>query len=1053
MPLISKEELERLRAGITETAEDAQAKDVDKPKPASRRLRTYMHDPMDKALSGASRRIVDESKQETLKDPNLSPVESQFVTNFGSGVLAGNVPGGYLEEPETIPQKIAAGAGGGTGLMFDMMLANRLGIPSPVAFSAYGAAHPAESIGERLKNAGKFLLLDRALNFLPKAIVGGVGGVAAKRGGEEAGKAAARATIKALENPAIKLPYNQAVFSGLTELEGGSAKDEFWRNLGAAAAFSVPHGTSIPNPRDAVRQETPKFKDGGVADPIDGVPASVPMSRYLKGEISRAEYVVESAKAADKQTGAVTVDAIKEAAKSRKAENAMRVEEGKAKKPMKGSAIYQEARSKSVSPEVSREVSGGLKDFKLSETVSKNRTIQEITDYRPDSAVAKNTIRLGEMSSLVERKMKIDYAKEAREVLDKIGIKDDSKADKLMNRMKDEYDAGNENVEAFMARRGNQIVEEHGAGIKDADIAKAVSGLDALDALYKNYQAERDMISQAYTGKGFEGRGSYLPKIQERVNPLRHPIKRFMQETEPIQSRARTENTATPSRVLSPREKMRTDSDMKYPREYRGARILENYVNDQARRIAKQPVISATKGVTGEIKDSLYKRKQAARDLLREAKKAEGNDPELAESMRQEANKIYNNDIRDAANRTAEAIDGVMQASYNDIRYGGVAARQSAMSGTRAGMATMRASLLYKKAFNFAKYKLNAPFILFRQWTSSFQAHGVAPEVTPWDMMKAFSKTFREGGHEDVLNTFTGNTKSNAAGTMKSDATGDLHKPTIRRRNILERAAIGLDAMSDKPTNKMEEMTNRFAMEIGNIIAEKRGLTGREKNDLLSDMIDNIQSSYDRESVPEIRRDPFLNAMLPAQSYSLTVWNNARFAKTNAMKLRVVAAAAASQLVYQFATSYLKPTEDKEELAMFAVELALNTAAAVVPYSSALTGLGPGEGRSAPAGLLEDVLGNMPQYIAKAMSEDDDEKAAIYYEKAANEFVKNFVPAGGQISRAISADVMHKNGIISDDELPIASVAGWWMVPGGREYLRKISGYSDKKPPTSRRRR
>jgi hypothetical protein len=969
------------------------------------------------------------------------------LRGFMGGLTAGNI---NLPETSDIGDsgKIAEsiGAAGGMAAAFGVggngvgrlaaPVASRLpaimspAIKSAIAFSGYEGLRPAETAGERMSNVGHGAALGAAMGAIPAIPI--------------IGPAMARPVGNAIGNSALMV--------GLNKAQGSSWRDAVLQGVPFALA-----GTAIHSPMSRASAPGPKemspARSSGVRSPIDGVPVSEQMSRYLNNEIDFRTYIKESA-SVDGQTGKVSREALKEAADALKKENAQRVAGGKKKKPITKQRIYAVAESKSVSPDVSSQVSAGLPDVRLRETMDTRRTIRDVGDGELNTPIENNTQRLGEMAQLVRSKLNIDMASEARKVLEETGIKADSKQDIAMGKIVDQI-ANGESPAEFMAGRGKDIVAEATKGLPAEDVVKVVDGAARVREFLEEQRVLRDEINKGYLGAGFHGREGqgYLPKQEAKVPLLKNPVRRIMQETEPRQYQVRQDSGASPQnptggagprRIRSSREKQRSDSEMKYPREYRTHRVVEDYVGDSAKKLAYQPVISSTKGVVASIRDDIFRRKADAAELRKQAKEMEEIDPDIAKEMRDEADKINSPEVISGLKRTAEAVDGVMQASYNDIHYGITGKMIDKLSVSRPGMAVLRGSRLGKNIFNMAKYKVNIPFIVLRQWSSSGQGLGIEPDVTPKDMVKAIGKMWSADTAEINRETYTGDRKYQRQGSMRHEATGVSGNATVRPRTAIERVAGKLDEISDKPTNKMEEITNRYSAALGEIIADKRGLTGRDKMDFISDITSRMQSEYHKEGMAEIRRNPVANFAVPAQSFSLEVFNNLRTSKSNVQRLKLIGGMAMTNAVYQFVNSYYK-ADRPEQAAMMAFEMALDTAGATFPGSSLVTGRGPSKGSLYPTALIEEVLGEMPSLVKKGMDETDQDKANIYYERAASVFAKNFVPGGGQISRAIMADVMLKRGIIPQEEVAQAAALGWWTTEGGKAYLRRMTGNGEKK--------
>ncbi len=819
--------------------------------------------------------------------------------------------------------------------------------------------------------------------------------------------------------------------------------------------------------------------------PIEGVPFSDIASRYLRGKITINDLFAGMREAVSGQTGAITDDVLSATRAKVAAERKAARELDKANKGVKGyqkadmpsmdaQAIWARALPETLSPEARAELrtEGAIGDVTASALRDKRRTIEDVVMKRRLSTIKNNTQRLGEMMEMLRGKLEDDMVAQMEPVMEDSGIKKGSKTELLLGEVLYNLKKTDDPVAFFTSGKGQELFSQVPVEQQEDFVMTSL----AIRDIMAEHLSWRNEMAKNFGGNEFDGLDAYFPKREKQESWIHAPLKRWEQFSRPArQVIGEDKGSAT---VRSPRERRRTGKD--YDLDFRVWSVMEDYIGDTARRVAYQPVVSASKAISSGMEDEAKIADEAAKQVrkqIEEIKSADGLsgpdvDAYVAELEQEHAlQKLRAEGMRNSAN----AVNAVMQSSYNNVAFGKInqmiqgatsaseGATPASRRWARAAVVGVKGAAATKRMFNRAKYKMNIPFIVLRQWTSSGQAWGF--EGVRWhDVISAWGDVFASlpsdvaskipgveassRARELNLGTYTGAVKSGTQGRMTREGEGGMRKARLGGRGFWGT----LDELTDRPTAYMEEVTGRFSASLANRVADNiihevdgkmvKGLDGRARNDFLSDVTAQMQSEYHNESRAEALRNPVLNALLPAQSFALEMGQNLTRAQ-KADKLRLLSGMLVANLLYQFANNY-RDFKDKDEMAAFGAQMMWDVLLTAVPWSSQLVGGGPSKGDTYTASLVED-LWDARGYLSKAFDEDiSQQERDVYLAKAASDVVKNVLPTGGQISRAIMADVMFKKGLITEEEIPQAAAFGWWTTDSGHEYLRRLNGLSKK---------
>lgn len=710
--------------------------------------------------------------------------------------------------------------------------------------------------------------------------------------------------------------------------------------------------------------------------------------------------------------------------------------------------IKRRAMANSTLPEVQASLESGLNrvDAVIAQFVDPLTSVQTMERNQQSGPLVESSVRAGHSAERAQIVMAREYVKQVRDILDnplgsgEAGIERGSKDATIV------FDVLDGNVEA----------------IRNADNPAAVqAAAERLEPVLRDMWETRDMIERAYGGKGVGRIEKYAPHGERRYRLKENPGGWLSQLLRPRESGS--EVPGAPTKVLSNRERNRSGKLKPEQIEKDIWNVMDSYIVDQASRVARTPVIAST--------EASFRFMQKLRDAkiadAREARKA--GDTEGADALVADAKAI---------DATSVAFRRLMQSSYNGIPFGLNKAMTDVMfkaiPGTRVapGAPVYYGSKWMKQRFNEARYVAAFPFVALRMWTS-VGLLGSYPGQASAGMVEGFVKNIPQWNAQTMTEMFTpkaqalvdathfGWRKQQQMGGMSSEgstgmaAQGDRLIRPGRYQRIMN--------VASRPTNAMENMTSRYAVLMADKIGRYMGLEGRELEMFRNDLIIKTQSAYNSEAMEEIRKSPTFNLAFPAQSFSLTAGRNLLESAIPGFGVdyhgqvearggpdRITAGARGAagaiagmyltNMLYEWANTYRDVT-DPEQLGAFSDEAMINTLQSFVPWSTAITGAGPGKGQMYPAALFQDLFGgpNKHKGIKQLVGEGK-------YERAAAIFAKHFMPAGGQINRAMTADFMIDRGIIAEEDRALAITVGWWATPRGKQYLRQLSGLAPQIP-------
>jgi hypothetical protein len=369
------------------------------------------------------------------------------------------------------------------------------------------------------------------------------------------------------------------------------------------------------------------------------------------------------------------------------------------------------------------------------------------------------------------------------------------------------------------------------------DFATEIQGL-----MLKNW-TRRDRARRLFVGRGMgKIEGGYVPQVRRgsRLVDVRttEQAKDWLLEfTEPKKQRdpspfdGQSEFAKfSPSEILSGRNRHRTESIPESKLEMDLVKLVENYANDTSSSIVNQAGLSVGKSIEAYFKS----RAMSLQSEINRAIKDNRPDSEIEGLREQQANLVT----------TSDTMGKLNQLSYNDINWGVLKSIQDSVRGTRPGAAAYKLAAINKQVFNRARYTLNVPFMVLRQWTS-LGLLAAFPEIKPADLVVAFHDALNPRGASGQIyaNTYTGRAKGLGVGQMYSEgANAALSRGVKIGRGKGARAVAKADQIAGMPTGAVESFTGRYAVAVGEMIASRLGLTGRVRQDFLSDIVAKTQS-------------------------------------------------------------------------------------------------------------------------------------------------------------------------------------------------------------------
>lgn len=813
------------------------------------------------------------------------------------------------------------------------------------------------------------------------------------------------------------------------DMMGGQQAYEALRGLAKSAM------PALKSAVDPVRRKMGAALDDAIRDgldrvlPPDGVNQARLMLDYLEGRKTKEQMVEEFVALASRGelAGAVSPEVQARIRQNMISENQARAARGEDTKAVTAEAVWARALAASAAPEVRAAIDRGeFKGIGANVMVDKRRTIQAVDDGQLSGPITRFTQRVGEVAEMVDVVMAREFAGEMDAVFEKYGVtKGTPEAVAIGRLIKAASDAGVADVAQVM---NDQSVQPY--------LQKVGNPVDTINAareygkLMENHWTLRDKMHRAYTGEGIgKIKGPYMQEIEHRVSAweaLKDPIgrgrKMLEQRTSPTRpspdhDRARY----SPQEALSSRQRRRSGKIDPEELEYDIVKLGENYARDTARTLAHQIPLASSKSISEYMNSRAYEMDKLARDARKR-----GDDAEVERLTAEKKN----------LERSSETLDKVMQLAYNDIPFGVVGAVQKALMGNRVGQTAYNVAAFNKQIFNRVRYTFNVPFMVLRQWTS-IGLLGSFPEVKPSDFRDAMYMMLSPQAGEIYRNTYVGWAKSlDMGGIYKEGSDAGMTRSVRIRPGTAERIANKSERVINMPTNFVEQMTGRYAVALGDIIAQRMGLTGRVRQDFLSDIISKTQSEYHATSRSQVVRDPLLNFLVPAQSFAVESLNNMReagsdnvgvnFYNTGGQKAGAIARAITMMMLTN--AVYQVVNRKDESFGKWLARSAWEDVQSYVPGSGLITAEGPSGGLLYPASVKQSVF----DMIGDVSDGDID--------KAMNEIIKTWVPGGGQLSRIQMANVMLERGVITEDELPWAQLMGWWTTESGRKYLKKNYG-------------
>ncbi len=616
----------------------------------------------------------------------------------------------------------------------------------------------------------------------------------------------------------------------------------------------------------------------------------------------------------------------------------------------------------------------------------RRRYLQAVGGGRGNSPILDMTQRMSELLELANKKITEEYRAKSLNILEGAGIKANSNDSRAVGQMLDTWDRSMSISDwAAPGRPGNKILAS--ADNPNA-VIKATKGVDAvLEELYQIQNAGRVATGESEMPR----RDPYYPKVEKDYG-WGQPGKKIEKATRPRPGGV--DRAGGRRRLFNPHELHRTDRP--YEREWDVYKVLDKYIPSAARSMSSRIGIQSGKAVADGLE-------------------------------------------RVGAEKSAQGVRQLTDATFNGQAYGLDHALRNLMGSNRAGRAIEEISKVGKSNFNKAKYTFNLPFMVLTQPSSIALTQAYA-NVSPKMMAEAWLDMWSPAVGELYKSTYVGKMKSLEYGSMTREASGVdiLASDTMVPQSAMRR---GLRRASEKPVNFVEEMTGRFSVSIALRLAQAKNLTGVEAHNFVSDFIAKTQSEYHNTARAGVLKNPTLNFFNPAQSFGIEGMNAIveAFSDGSGVKTwstpKQSAAAATRVLTTMIAFQMVKElvTGHEDELGTIANATG-NASLSLVPYGPNLMGLGPGTGKAYPAAMIED-MGKAWQYAWNG------DMASAFGEVA-----DNVLRGGAAMNRAISANRMIDRGILKESERAQASAMGWWTVPSGKEYLRKIKNMNSDKP-------
>ena len=978
-----------------------------------------------------------------LMDNPVTGVPLSAVEGFGDAAMMGYGPSteSIWGEQTGTANKFGRAVGSGAGLVAGM---GALGLSGPLGLGAHGFLHKG-SLKERSKAGLLGTLLGGTMTIAPTLTALGLGKIS---------EPAAKKFVKAMQKRPVRMASDVPPLTALGLLQGESLPEAVTKAAGMAVGFGASPGHGPVNreirslSKTPEQREAPKFVEPTVLSTMRMAREQAQTeAKHPKADmsVSAGPDFVEGTPVRPRERGMVRPEEIFTADSKGLAEKPR--PKGSVGEPVKeainkntGTSMYRDMEKtipaakvgndliegkittaeyfeilstdptlRELPPEVKKQIESG----QVSDThpivyalgASPTRVIQSIGKGEHFSPLEQATLRFLELQTKVEMTLFKNLGQEAVDVLNKYGISPDSKDSSTLSKvMRPEYEGlrSGESATEYMMRKRDILKE---AENPEAVMNAALELRPQLDRM-SDYDT---MMADAYGRKRPGYQEGYLAAIERRYNPLKKgETKDFFNKFLRPQhewSMSRKPGFISPSKKLdftTPREQVKKGDFPKEKLEPDFWRSIGASIHSTARR-------GATTGP--------------------------------AKMFEETANAL------EASGKTkaAAALRAVGQSTINDKGFGLRGLEQQLAQTTRPGMAVTQTARTVKQLFNMSKYIWNIPFMAYRQPASMANTMFYV-EPSPKMIGRALLNAYNPRGEFQAIyeKTFTGMMKTHGRGRLfKEQAAGEI----TSSRDILPEsmAKHWVQKLAEGPTGEIENGTGRFAASMASEMADAMGLKGAAKEAFISDVIQKTQSIYSGWSRSEFQRSPIFNMRFPAQSYPSDTFQSIietsvpgfglklykTQAQINAANNRAIGAIFLANMVYTYANSYRQIAGQDTNVLSLMAENAGTTAQSLVPYAPNMLGIGPSRGK--------EYQGQLAQEVARAAGYAWNGDWPRAFEAIANEVI----PAGGNISKGLSADRMIKEGKIPGDFRTRfgASALGWWQTPEGKQYRRQLNKY------------
>lgn len=1020
--------------------------------------------------------------------PDFTSPLARLATGFVEGVSLGNAGAGEAVAtdprygpPTGFAEKSADIIGNMVGMSAPLMGAMAMGASAPVAFGATGALHPAESMQERAVNAAAGAATGAAFHYMNPALAGIAGRVLGPQAVAPAMETLSRPVMRAanmyLADAQMRASQGVPIGEALTEAIPATAAMHMVPGEVFAVRPEVASGEVRPQdvaaeriadraaPRQPVEpsakaepvagqktgfSETVSAMDGAATEPVRGVTSTEMQSKFLRGEVDDAGYAAGFKDAADRVTGVITETRMVAARKAyltdkKAASLAKRVENGEMSAedadialreytdrisatdpgPLGGSGeakAREMALEESIPEELRVEVlAGRVRDYTSKQSVDPRRFIQGAGGRKVDNVLERHVLRQNEFSE----RTTVEIENQTRGKLEPI------------RRMMSGGDR--KNFGAMMKIVGaKDTAESVVAKPEFAEVAaKFKSPQAVLDAaiqaravLEAGISNERTMLD-AFGIKQPGYLETYWPSTEKPAGMfnIKGRIRQFANEPEyTLRTDARAQG-----RQFDPRLMQKTGSVKNEDLDFD---VLMDWAVRYSRTMGHTPAIVNNEAIAEYLK--IVNRREGA--------------PEYA--------------------NLPTAILNITESKYNNKRYGLAGSEQAWSASSKTVRAAQSMSADMKQAFNRSNYLANPNFNLFTQWTSSLLGSAAHPVAGAQALIDMFNPRIRSL-HD---NSYAGYMKRQRIGKMSREGQTDAG---ARARGLSEKAEKYGGIMSQA----IEREVGVYSYALGARVGAAKGWTPKQVDQFASDMIAGTQSMYDNYNRAEILKSIFLNFAFPAQSYGVEVKNFFGQRLGNKYGTEYMSKAQGYRTLLSYLAAYMTWEYIREKsLGSGRVDFSrfeplandikgekkfsygdlvdagrgVMDLTAVLPFAQQTLGTDIGEGKARPAQLAED-FGKTMTGVARgldALAAGDEEAYEREFAMAYARVARVLMIGGAQQYKAISSEMMFREGKIPEDERMLGAVVGPYSTPTMAEEMRKKkgrgSGQSKRGPYTPR---